>query len=85
MVKCEICNREMLTAKGCIKVPVIHKKVVFDPIPCGHPDDLLGLGANERCHDCGAKKGGYHHPGCDAERCPVCKRQALGCGCNDDN
>jgi hypothetical protein len=32
-----------------------------------------------RCHDCGAKVGHYHHPGCDLERCPVCGQQALFC------
>lgn len=33
----------------------------------------------ERCHDCGVKKGGYHHPGCDWEECPGCHHQMLMC------
>jgi hypothetical protein len=42
--------------------------------------------AKERpCHDCGAVAGQYHCSGCDAEQCPVCKHQALGCGCEDDD
>jgi len=34
-----------------------------------------------RCHDCNVEGGGFHHPGCDAERCPKCGGQLIGCGC----
>lgn len=37
-----------------------------------------------RCHDCGADEGGYHHPGCDMEKCPRCGGQLTGCGCLDE-
>ena len=36
----------------------------------------------ERCHDCGALVGHYHHWGCDAERCPACHEQLIGCACD---
>lgn len=37
-----------------------------------------------RCHDCGIlnKEGNAHHPGCDMEKCPVCKTQAMCCDCD---
>lgn len=35
---------------------------------------------DERCHDCGALPGHYHHPGCDWEECPGCHTQMLMCG-----
>ena len=33
------------------------------------------------CHDCGARYGEYHKPGCDMERCPRCDGQLITCGC----
>jgi hypothetical protein len=37
------------------------------------------------CRDCLAPAGGYHHPGCDAERCPNCDGQLISCGCLDED
>ena len=34
------------------------------------------------CHDCGVIKGEFHVPSCDAERCPACGGQAIGCDCD---
>jgi len=36
------------------------------------------------CHDCGVKKGEFHHDGCDVERCPACGCQLLSCECSDE-
>jgi hypothetical protein len=46
-------------------------------------DETDDWGANRGvCHDCAAAKGQYHAFGqCDAERCPVCGGQAIGCDC----
>lgn len=33
------------------------------------------------CHDCGARQAQLHVAGCDMERCPACRGQALTCGC----
>lgn len=34
-----------------------------------------------RCHDCWAKEGELHTPGCDMERCPFCGGQLISCEC----
>lgn len=36
------------------------------------------------CHDCGAKIGEFHQPGCDMEECPFCNDQLISCGCGYD-
>ncbi len=36
---------------------------------------------NKICHDCHAKEGEYHLPGCDMERCPFCGGQLISCNC----
>ncbi|MGH8919215.1 MAG: hypothetical protein ACRD0H_12960, partial [Actinomycetes bacterium] len=33
------------------------------------------------CGDCNVLPGAVHHHGCDAERCPACRRQSISCGC----
>ena len=35
----------------------------------------------ERCHDCNARAGDYHMPGCDVEECPFCHEQLISCNC----
>lgn len=82
-MKCEFCNREMRTAKGCKKIPVVVNGKEYAPIKVGGPGDWVQK-PGERCPDCNALYGHYHHPGCDIERCPVCGRQLISCGCADE-
>lgn len=39
--------------------------------------------AKTRCRDCGVAHGQLHVVGCCVERCPRCKDQAIGCGCDE--
>lgn len=80
MAKCEICNKNMLDADTCKKVPIIVNGKEYNPIPYG--SEIKGVEPIERCHDCGIKPGGLHHPGCDMEVCPVCRGQMIICDCD---
>lgn len=84
MAKCNFCNRDMLTDDGCVKVPIIHNGEKYDPIKFGEELHRC-IEGEERCLDCNAKVGHYHHPGCDWEECPVCGGQLLSCGCIDED
>ena len=74
----------MLEAKGC-KVSTVfiggkeYKRIPFgeETEPIYSPDD------GERCHDCGALAGYFHHFNCDMEECPACHNQLIGCDCKD--
>ena len=48
------------------------------------PYHIDGVPKDHRCHDCNVELGGFHHPGCDMERCPKCGGQLISCGCLDE-
>lgn len=84
MAVCSFCGKDMLVAKGCKHISIVIKGKRFSPIKCGAPGDWYSGSRDGRCGDCGAKVGGYHHPGCDCERCPNCGGQLISCGCIDE-
>ena len=73
MAICQTCKREMLEADSCIYGSVVIGRKIYKR--WRHMED-------ERCGDCGVKKYGIHHEGCDMEDCPKCDEQMIGCGCN---
>ena len=76
--ECRVCGQRKLRSDGCNCSEVIFQNKKYKRIKYGEsPYDI-----DERCHDCNAKEGNYHHPGCDTEVCPICGEQAIGCDCD---
>jgi len=82
MVKCRWCNLEMGDAKT---VTCTHNPTVEFPDGTRLPAVPYEADGGYRCHDCNIADGGYHHPGCDMERCPNCGGQLISCGCLDED
>lgn len=74
---CSACKQEMVEGGECTfnKVRYADGKVMERSTQ--HFEEPSGL-----CHDCNILHGKYHHPGCDAERCPRCGGQFIGCDCD---
>lgn len=68
MAGCRICKREMLTAQGCAIGTVHIGGKEYPRIKAGDIRDFTPyMEDGERCGDCGAMKGFFHHFGCDTE------------------
>ena len=78
MAVCEWCELEMTdaTTVDCTG----NREVEY---PDGETLPAVPYDGDDRCHDCYIAPGGYHHPGCDMERCPRCGGQLISCGCLD--
>ena len=79
-MKCDWCQHEMTDGLACDSDTYaiggrLFERTAFVPYQGG---------LDARCHDCGTPVGGLHHPGCDVERCPRCRGQAIFCGCQEE-
>ena len=80
MAKCKYCGEEMKEADGCsCKYVKTTDERYFERYKVG---DEGMYSEGERCGDCGALFGYYHHPCCDLEACPICHMQLFSCFCD---
>lgn len=77
MAICKHCGMEMTERVSCVEQPVEY------PDGLKLPQIKYQRPTRGNCHDCGTPNGGFHHPGCDMERCPRCREQLISCGCLD--
>ncbi len=79
---CLECKCGMKESDGCRLFGIPMKDgTTGEPIKHGEETRSDWGRDGQRCHDCGAKPGFYHHPGCDVEECPGCGGQLIGCEC----
>lgn len=68
---CADCKQDMKVADGCTYDALKFESLICCRIPIADSE--------ERCKDCGAKRG-YHHFGCNLEPCPLCYvKQLIHC------
>ncbi len=81
MAICMWCAREMTTALSCSASALHRDGQLVEMLRWGSEP---GWRANGRCGDCGVMPGGFHHLGCDVQRCALCDNQMISCGCRFD-
>lgn len=81
MAKCNICGKEKGKSVGCDWASFEIDGRSYERVRYG---DEIAAGAQETpwCHDCGTPVGGFHHPGCAVEECPLCKKTVQSCECD---
>ena len=81
MSTCETGGREMPSPLCCMKATITFTDgKTFDRVPFMPAENDANL-----CAGCGVQIGGFHHFGCDREKCPRCRLKSIGsCRCGQE-
>ena len=74
MVICNQCGEDPKEVLSCVPRIIETTEGLVESVRDNRVPEEIGI-----CHDCGIERGGYHHPGCDMEGCPICGSQLLTC------
>lgn len=82
MVKCHVCGKKKSDNAGCDWGCFEIDERKYERLKYG--DERRSHFSREApfCPGCGAPEGGYHHPGCPVEECPLCRKTVLNCECD---
>lgn len=84
------CTHIKFEPKECSAVSMGRNKTLIIPrARVGADADMFDMQQyaemkQDRCCDCGAPVGTFHHSCCDNETCPRCGYQLLSCSCDDE-
>ena len=80
---CSGCQKLMKPQQGCTISHIMIGNKKYERIKAGDKLDFdPDMKDGNLCRDCNVGIGEYHHCGCDAERCPLCQHQLIGCDCD---
>ena len=79
---CPVCRGNMAPEQGCQICTVCCNGKFCDRVKFGFETNRDSHVSEKQCNICNAGRGQYHHWGCDAEQCPLCRELINNCDCD---
>jgi len=82
MSKCNVCGKEKAENVSCDWTFFEMDGREYERVKYGEEKRCDFAEESPYCQSCGTPAGGYHHPGCEIEECPICKKTVFNCECD---